>query len=118
MCHLLLTDHLQLIPAACFQMPLSGLQRLHFHTLERTQYRDILQAIFPFFLTGTKATPSSAAMIGPKRNPRESKPTTQSTSPFIALAFSLLNSIKCIKAVVSRIAENKSLKSIPFLGKS
>lgn len=33
---------------------------------------------FPCFLTGTKAAPSRRAIIGPRRNPRASRPTTTS----------------------------------------
>lgn len=36
---------------------------------------------FPRFLTGTNAAPNLIAMIGPKRNPLASKPTTTSIFP-------------------------------------
>lgn len=57
---------------------------------------------FPFFLIGKNGFPNSMHIIGPKRKPRESKPTMKSTSrnkicstikSFIALTAAILRKI-------------------------
>jgi hypothetical protein len=40
-----------------------------------------LPGSLPCFLTGTNAAPSLNAIIGPRRNPRASRPTTASIFP-------------------------------------
>lgn len=65
---------------------------------------------FPCFLTGTNAAPNLSAMIGPKRNPLASRPTT--TSIFFEEEFGIVCDVKrCTRCVIS-VSKTTGLRKI------